>query len=434
MPLDKNKAWDEVFSKTSILTEISESGYSFLTADALKDYSGGKEPRLLAKMDTESSRPSIFKRNQLSILPVENGKYVIFRDPQLASYFTFTNYYESLKPEGYDPSGYITNLDTIKSGKITSESLAIDFAYHASLLRTFTNQKELYQTIRGRQRSSEFMLSLPSGSEHRIKVNGVQMEVDAGYESASSIILIEAKMGRADTFHIRQLLYPYLNWISISSKPVIPIFFTYTNGLYYFFQLRFGEKYGDVDVIHRCCYSLNEPPISKIDLHDTLIATQVDSEPAVPFPQANDIDKVIDIIINWSQGLTTKEAITKFFEFDIRQADYYANAAIYLGLLDRSDERGQFILTSEGKRLAQFSSRGLRNEYLFRQMIRKPVFHEIFSYLVSVGCHIEEIKPNIIAEIIQKHTLKDCNDTTAKRRSSTVRKWLHWMKESVDFD
>lgn len=434
MALDKNKAWDEVFSKTSILKDITETGYSFLTADALKVFSGGKEPRLLAKMDTESSRPSIFKKNQLSILPVENGKYVIFLDPKLTSYLAFTNFYESLKPERYEPSGYITNLDTIKPCKITSESLAIDFAYHASLLRTFTNQKDLYQTIRGRQRTNEFVLSLPSGFEHKIIVNGVQMEIDAGYENVSSIILLEAKMGRADTFHIRQLLYPYLNWISISSKSVIPIFFTYTNGLFYFFQLRFGENYGDVEVIHRCCYTLNEPTISKIVLYETLKSTQIDPEPLVPFPQANDIDKVIDIIMNWSEGLTTKESITRFFDFDTRQADYYANAAIYLGLLERSEEKGQFILTTDGKRLTEFSSRGLRNEFLFRQIIRKPVFHEIFCYLVTVGCRFEEIKPNVITEIIQKHTLRDCNNTTAKRRSSTVKKWLHWIKESVDFE
>lgn len=433
MVLNKDTAWDDVFSRIPLLSEIIETGHSFLTADVLKQASGGKEPRLLAKMDTDSSRPSIFKKNNLAILPVENGKYVIFQDPKLKSYFNFSHLYDSIEPEEYEPSGYITMLETIQPGKITSESLALDFTYHASLLRTFIAQDEIYQTIRGRQRTGSFEIKLPTESNNRVVVNGVQIEVDAGYESPSSIILIEAKMGRADTFHIRQLLFPYLNWLTLTSKPIIPIFFTYTNGLYYFFQLKFGELYGEIEVVHSRCYTLKEPPRIKINLHDVLNSTSLDPEPHTPFPQANDLDKVIDIIMNWSQGLTTKEAITQFFEFDIRQADYYANAAVYLGLLARRTEQGQFVLTSEGNRLAQYMSRGLRNEFLFRQMIRKPVFHEVFSVLEDVGLDAGSISTETIATIIQKHTIKDCNDTTAKRRASTVKKWLHWMKGTIMF-
>ncbi|WP_319578897.1 type II restriction enzyme [uncultured Methanospirillum sp.] len=433
MVLNKDAAWDDVFLKIPLLSEIAETGYSFLTAEALKQASGGKEPRLLAKMDTDLSRPSIFKKNNLAILPVENGKYVIFQDPKLKSYFTFSHLYDSTEPEEYEPSGYVTMLETMQPGKITSESLAIDFCYHASLLRTFVGQTDIYQTIRGRQRTGSFEIILPTKSNNRIQINGVQIELDAGYESPSSIILMEAKMGRADTFHIRQLMYPYLNWLTLTSKQIIPIFFTYTNGLYYFFQLKFGELYGEVDVVHRRCYTLKEPPLGKIHLHEALNSTSIDQEPHVPFPQANDLDKVIDIIVNWSQGLTSKEAIAHFFEFDVRQADYYANAAVYIGLLTRSSEQGQFVLTSEGSRLAQYMSRGLRNEFLFRQMIRKPIFYDVFSVLDTVGLNVDLVSAETIAAIIQKHTIKDCNDTTAKRRASTVKKWLYWMKGAVIF-
>jgi len=71
-------------------------------------------------MDTRSSCPSVFKKNNLAILPVEDRKYVIFLDPQLKSYFTFSPFYESIEPEEYEPSRYIATLETIQQGKIDS--------------------------------------------------------------------------------------------------------------------------------------------------------------------------------------------------------------------------------------------------------------------------------------------------------------------------
>lgn len=433
MVLNKDAAWDDVFSRIPILEGINKNGYAFVTADELNQASGGKEARLLAKMDTESSRPSVFRKNHLAILPVKNGEYVIFQDNQLKSYFTFSPFYKSIEPEEYETSGHIATFETIQPGDKTSESLAIDFAFHASLLRTFTGQKDLRQTIRGRRRTGSFEIILPTESETRIIVSGVQTEVDAGYESPTSIILIEAKIGRTDTFHIRQLLFPYLNWLTLTSKPVIPIFFTYTNGLYYFFQLKFGDQYGEVEVIHCRCFKLKEIPPDKIYLQKFLISTSVDQEPPFPFPQANDLDKVIDIIMNWSQGHITYDSIAKFFEFDIRQAYYYVDAAGYLGLLEKGQNVGQFKLTTEGKRLANFPTRGRRNEFLFRQMIQKPAFHEIFSVFCSVGLNVELVSKETIITIIQKHTVNKCSDVTANRRASTVRKWLHWMKGALIF-
>jgi len=45
---------------------------------------------------------------------------VIFLDPQLKSYFTFSPFYESIEPEEYEPSRYIATLETIQQGKIDS--------------------------------------------------------------------------------------------------------------------------------------------------------------------------------------------------------------------------------------------------------------------------------------------------------------------------
>ena len=75
---------------------------------------------------------------------------------------------------------------------------------------------------------------------------------------------------------------------------------------------------------------------SRLNLKQLLAESRIEPEPDVPYPQANDLDKVIDIVTNFhSAGLTNKPAIAEFFDFDERQGDYYANAGYYLGLLKR---------------------------------------------------------------------------------------------------
>ena len=66
--------WEEVFNKYNILQKIEKEGSCIITAEAIKEI---HEPRLMAKQDHEKNRPQIFKENQLSILPVTRGSYII---------------------------------------------------------------------------------------------------------------------------------------------------------------------------------------------------------------------------------------------------------------------------------------------------------------------------------------------------------------------
>ena len=83
---ENSSAWDKFFSQTATLAEIEGRGYSYVTADSLKRITG-REPRLLAKLDTLHDCPDVFKKHGLTIFPVKNGEYVIFKDPQRKTYF-----------------------------------------------------------------------------------------------------------------------------------------------------------------------------------------------------------------------------------------------------------------------------------------------------------------------------------------------------------
>lgn len=430
-----DEAWQNVFNNLNLLERINSNGFVYVTADELKENSGShREPRLMAKQDTQSSRPTIFKKHNLSIFPVDNGRYIIFKDDTQQSYYSYGASLDSTLITEYVPRAEIQNFKTLQLSSISSESQAIDYAYLVSLLKTFTNESDLFLTIRGRLRSTKFDFRLP-GCDHRVDVSGVQIEVDAGFESQDKIYVLEAKIGKRDDFHIRQLYYPYRDWSIRTDKEVIPIFFIYTNGVFYLTEFRFGDKFGELEVVRSQGFVVNEPVKQIINLSEFVKTVPVASEEpqGVPYPQANDLDKVIDLVTNFEgDTLDTKESIATFFDFDERQGDYYANAAIYLGFLKRDDDRGNtFELTPLGETLRRYNNRNQRNLLLLKQILAKPTFNTLLHDLIQLNCNLERLSLAHIADVIEANTT--LSGDTLRRRASTVKRWFQWICDNVEF-
>lgn len=290
-----DEAWSKYFKTTSALQEIKQKGYTYVTADALREL-GGREARLMAKLDTLDSRPKVFKENMLTIFPVKNGEYIIFEDPGKRSYFEFSRQLERIPIQRYDSRVDLRAFDSYPRGQSLNEAQAISFAFISSLLKAFTADENLKLTIRGRSYTGTFGFDLQELGHH-VRVSGVQIEVDAGYESNDAIYLIEAKAGKKDSFHIRQLYYPYLEWSNRSQKNIVPIFFIYSNGKYYLIEFSFGSNFGDLEIARGKCYTINESPTLRLNISEFLRRVPEGEEPkGVPYPQADDLDKVIDSV------------------------------------------------------------------------------------------------------------------------------------------
>jgi len=428
-------AWKKIFENLPLLlSEINRQGFVYVSAEELKTASNKREPRLLAKQDTNDSRPKVFKDNKLSILPVENGRYIIFCDESAKTYYPLQRILTEVPAEEYRPTIDYREYESLDIRNLSSESQAIDFAYLVSLLKRFTGETTLNLTIRGRQRSSKFDVTIPP-NHHNVQVNGVQIEVDAGFESPEKIYILEAKLGRVEDFNIRQLYYPFRDWSSRSRKEVIPLFFVYTNGLFFILQFAFGREYGDLKCVRGKCFTVNEPLKQRVNLQQRLDESRIEPEPSVPYPQANDLDKVIDILTNFhSANLTNKWAIADFFDFDERQGDYYANAGFYLGLLKRIPHSKEFELTGDGEYIARSENRSRRNLLLLKQMLKRPSFNEIIRLFESRNRDLSLINVDVIAPIVQRHRSVDLNLTTSRRRASTVVNWLRWMVAGMEFE
>ena len=67
-------AWESLFDKYHILAEIEQNGQFIISANQIKEF---REPRLMTKFDHKINLPNIFASNNLSILPITRGDYVI---------------------------------------------------------------------------------------------------------------------------------------------------------------------------------------------------------------------------------------------------------------------------------------------------------------------------------------------------------------------
>ncbi len=200
-----------------------------------------KEVRILCKQDTREGRPEIFIKNDLFLLPTNNGTYAIVKGEG------YIDIPEIKTPIRIYNSKLDFELDTSKIGN--SEMQHLDFAYASSLIRTFMEDPSLVLTIRGRKYTPEFSFFV---GKERIETKSIQTEVDAGYEGKDKVVLIEAKNSSTKNTIIRQLYYPFRQWQEHTKKKVYTLFFEKSaEDIYSIWQFEFTnpEDYNSIKLV-----------------------------------------------------------------------------------------------------------------------------------------------------------------------------------------
>lgn len=106
----------------------------------------------------------------------------------------------------------------------------------------------LVLTIRGRKYTPKFEFVI---SNQKIIVEGVQTEVDAGYEGKDKVVLIEAKNSSTKNTIIRQLYYPFRQWSEYTTKKIYLLFFEKRKNEYLIWQYDFRDtnNYDSIELI-----------------------------------------------------------------------------------------------------------------------------------------------------------------------------------------
>jgi hypothetical protein len=418
-------AWQKICERTKILQQIDSEGFFRISAKDVDRHSDREQARLLAKMDSNDDRPSIFREHNLNILPLNRGEYVVFRDRKNVSYASLP--VTDLKPMPYPARFPIDSLDTLAKGISKTESDAIDTIFLSSLLESFAKTTNLKLTKRGRFGSSEFSLNLPECSDS-LTVKGSQLEVDAIYESNDAVVLIESKAGFPEDFTIRQLYYPYLWLKARTHKRIVPIFLGFANDEYQLTEFALGEKFGDFSIVQNKRFVLDQYVLARADIEILLRNSPSSSENlSVPFPQANSLDRVVEIVDLASRGFNDKAELAEIFGFDPRQSYYYTRAAKYLELLNANGHP-----TELGKSLLSQPHRLNRTELILKSLLRTSVFRQVLLVLKQRNYEVDALQIKEIATVILA-ARPELVARTSERRASTVKTWLRWLVANCDF-
>ena len=195
----------------------------------------------------------------------------------------------------------------------------------------------------------------------------------------------------------------------------------------YEYEFQNPDFYHSLVLIKHKNYSIEDTLITLSDLQEVAFRTQTVPEPNISFPQANRFERVINLCELLNAQELSREQVTEEYAFDIRQTNYYTDAARYLGLLEKHYRDGRkpvYSLSACGKRIMNLNYKQ-RQLALCEIILRHQAFKETFNLCMKTGLIPDT--PTIVG-IMQKSDLYKVESmSTYVRRSSTISGWINWM-------
>jgi hypothetical protein len=232
-----SEAWEHILKTKNYKDENS----MIITADDIKNskktWTGSAnqfEPRLLAYIPSLAHRPEAFKKNNLYILPVRNGTYML----------TKHNIYKELEYKNMTPILIQKDTTSMILAIGNSETSVIDNLRYSGVFERpeILNEKITHgPLLNGRHRCDIDMKLF----DQNIAIRGVQYEVDSCYETKNKILIIEGKSGDKpfDSFNIRQLYFPFRAIKSVvgEKKEIICLFVHNLKGVIHIWKYTFQD-------------------------------------------------------------------------------------------------------------------------------------------------------------------------------------------------
>lgn len=395
-------AWDHLFAQKQFDTT---QDVHYITAKEVKAITG-EEPRLMAKMDSSKDVPPIFKQYGYFLLPISTSKYAIVRGAG------FHKLEQLPQPTSFT-SRVKFNLTTMHRN--SSEMQYLDYSHIAGAIEHVIGRGTLYPSVRGREGSGSFSFRIHNTE---LQVTSAQIEVDLGLEGEDCIVLLEAKSKTPEDFIIRQLYYPYRRFAALAPhKTIIPVFFTFDAATktynYWVYTFTNTGRYNSLSLV--ASHSLTIATANPLTPRDIYPTTAIHK---AIVPQANSLDRVLELVFKVKEGMDTAEAVAEYFGFDKRQSSYYRKAAEALGFITFSNNR--YYLTDSGHHLTQLDTQQ-RNLYLARVVTNFELVKISLELLKDKG----SLGKDDLHRIVTQHST--LSGSTIGRRADSLYAWLKWI-------
>ena len=155
----------------------------------------------------------------------------------------------------------------------------------------------------------------------------------------------------------------------------------------------------------------------------------------IAFPQANTVKTIWGIIDLVASGVGTTNELHSAISSDAamrmsdRQVRYYADAARYLGMLDKSGTN--YILTDIGRLFSTSDSQTRTTIFISQLSGMRSVFDLTLEYLLHNRFPDQESlqKAMTADDVMGKN---DSEGDTVVRRAECLEAWLQWLTAQVD--
>ena len=186
-----------------------------------------------------------------------------------------------------------------------------------------------------------------------------------------------------------------------------------------------SEQLSKVGSIHRWA-ELRERPLTEEEI------LVID---AVPVPQADRLDLIIDVIGIVEEGITSRTAVANFLAsedregYDPRQGAYYADAAYALGWIrPAAGNEIRFVVTERGREVRAAGGAGLR------RLVWEDIEGMHFGFIADdLGISLRDGIRDEVAyrgRLAHWFDLGDQPGSTADRRTHTIRNWIRQLREN----
>jgi hypothetical protein len=288
-----------------------------------------------------------------------------------------------------------------------------------------------------------FRVNKTDGGHQEINVSKAQMEIDAAFEGPSQFFIFEVKNHSATNFNFRQLYYPFRSWSQKISKTTTPVFLTFSNDVFDFYEFNLGDpadfSSGELKRHKRFMLAHTQP--AEKDIAELAKESQTEKnrnrsyDQKIPFPQADSLNKVIDMVSILIDSPQSVEDLATHFAFDPRQSDYYYNAAKYLGLATSSkDPETNTELRHATPKAQDIFSKPYAEKYqlLAGEVLKiKPISD---FYLRWIKNNQKPSKQDAIELFRDSDDSSGLSLETIQRRAGTIVSWASWIHDIADSD
>lgn len=417
------EVWDSIFSDLPVLNEVAKNGHFFITSRMLNDISKplrGPDARNLVKYDHKSALPPVMKKHNLSLLPIARGEFLIGRH----------KIYAPLRDEMIPPVRKLTFANKLESlQRISSETDALMVAYHGEAISKVLGEP-VQLTGGGKEGGPGFQMRVDTidGRQSNIWVKkGVSIEIDATYEGSTLVAAFEAKMKSVVDFNVRQLYFPFRSMSDRYRKPVRTVFLTYSNEIFDIREFVFSayDNISSFKEISRFRFTTGDESISAVEIDNVAEVAKAKTPYGreFPFPQADSLERIINLVENLVERPWTKNELAEEFGFDERQSDYYGNAAGFLGLAQRID-KGTWEATKQAEALFKLPFKE-RNLAIAKIVLENDVFRQ--SYLLAREEGSIPSNDSLLTLLRESEAGKRISGSTLPRRTGTIKGWLRWL-------